>query len=63
MLQIFCAQIMSLLICRFRLSSFVLETLKLKWKCSQYLQLNPTYAMAGDVEETAKANMVLQEQA
>ena len=35
---------MSLLICRFRFSIFVLETLKFEWQCSQYLILYPTCA-------------------
>ena len=35
--------LMSLPICCFRFSIFVLETLKFEWQCNQYLQLNPTY--------------------
>ena len=34
--------IISPLIRHFRFSIFVLETLKLEWQCSQYLELNPT---------------------
>ena len=30
----------------FRVSIFVLETLKLEWKCSQYLEMNPTRYIA-----------------
>ena len=37
---------MSLLICHFRFSIFVLETLKFEWQCSQYLELNPTSVQA-----------------
>ena len=36
--------LMSLLICHFKCSIFVLETLKFGWQCSQYLELNPTCA-------------------
>ena len=36
---------MSLLICHFKCSIFVLETLKFGWQCSQYLELNPTYTL------------------
>ena len=39
-------RIMSLLIHHFRFSVFVLETLKLEWQCSQYLELNPTCVLA-----------------
>ena len=35
-------QIMFLPICYYRFSIFALETLKLEWQCSQYLELNPT---------------------
>ena len=42
-------QLMSLPICHFRFSIFVLESLKFKkkgwhshWQCNQYLELNPT---------------------
>ena len=35
-------RLMSLPICCFRFSIFVLETLKFEWQCNQYLQLNPT---------------------
>ena len=38
--------IMSLPIHHFRFSIFVLETLKLEWQCSQYLELNPTCVLA-----------------
>ena len=35
-------QIISPPTCRLRFSIFILETLKVEWQCSQYLELNPT---------------------
>ena len=35
---------MSLSICHFRFLTFVLETLKLEWQCTQNLEFNLTYA-------------------
>ena len=33
----------------FRFSIFALETLELEWQCSQYLELNPTYATPSEM--------------
>ena len=38
---------MSLLIYYHRFSIFAPETLKLEWRCSQYLELNPTFCQDG----------------
>ena len=39
-------KLMSSLTCHLRFLIFVLETLKFEWQCGQYLELNPTCALA-----------------
>ena len=38
--------------CHLRFSIVVLETLKFKWQCSQYLELNPTCAYLSPSPQT-----------
>ena len=47
---------MSLPICHFRFSIFVLETLKFEWECSQYLEFNQICAYATYIPSLAPHN-------